>query len=258
MPHRFRRAAVLGPLLGQVEPDIDQGVLVVRGVGHEDADLAVVDLAEPPEPLPLHARRGVALLGEARGVEDDHAVGGADRPAHLAGQLAQQRPVVPGGRADEVLQAVPLLVVAVGDGLGVLVLQVGDEPGRGRSGRGPAAPGVPGTRRRAGRTRRGVRCRPGRPPGGPRTRRATAACGAGNASASVTSVRDSSSPEGSRTSIPWPLSTISDSRTTGRRVVNDLSGVERLDGRRAQGLVDIIDAHERFLPGLRCRPTPAA
>ena len=105
-------------------------MLAVRGVGHEDADLAVVDLPQPPEPLPLHADRGPALLGEARGVEDDHPVGGADLAAHLAGQLAQQGPVVPGRGADEVLEAMPLLVMAVGDRLGGLVLQVGDEPGQ--------------------------------------------------------------------------------------------------------------------------------
>jgi hypothetical protein len=38
--------------------------------------------------------------------------------------------MVPGRGADEVLQAVPLLVVAVGHRLGVLPLQVGDEPGQ--------------------------------------------------------------------------------------------------------------------------------
>ena len=70
------------------------------------------------------------LLGEARGVEDDDPVAGADLTAHLAGQLAQQGPMVPGRGADEVLEAVPLLVMAVGDRLGGLVLQVGDEPGQ--------------------------------------------------------------------------------------------------------------------------------
>src|SRR5215213_1039855 len=38
--------------------------------------------------------------------------------------------MVPGRGADEVLEAVTLLVVAVGDRLGGLVLQVGDEPGQ--------------------------------------------------------------------------------------------------------------------------------
>ena len=121
---------VLGPCPGQVEPDIDQGMLAGRGIGHIDADLAVVDLAEPTEPLPLYADRGVPLLGEAGGVEDDHPVGGAQLAADLLGQLLDQGPVVPGGGADEVLQAVPVLVVAVGDRLGVLVAQVGDQPGQ--------------------------------------------------------------------------------------------------------------------------------
>jgi hypothetical protein len=38
--------------------------------------------------------------------------------------------MIPGGGADEVLKAVPLLVVAVGDRLGVLPPQVGGEPGQ--------------------------------------------------------------------------------------------------------------------------------
>src|SRR5205085_6234661 len=75
-------------------------------------------------------RRRLTLLGEARGVEDDHPLGGADRATYLAGQLAQQGPVVPGRGADEVLEAVAVPVVAIGDGLGGLVLQVGDEPGQ--------------------------------------------------------------------------------------------------------------------------------
>lgn len=40
------------------------------------------------------------------------------------------RPVVPSRRADEVLEAVPRLVVSVGDRLGGLALEVGDEPGQ--------------------------------------------------------------------------------------------------------------------------------
>jgi hypothetical protein len=37
--------------------------------------------------------------------------------------------MAPGGLADELLQRPPLLVVPVGDRLGVLVLQVGDQAG---------------------------------------------------------------------------------------------------------------------------------
>ena len=121
---------VLGPGPGPGEPDIDQGVLAGRGVGPEDADLAMVDLAEPTPPWPRHADRGIARLGEPRGVEDDHAVGGADLAAHLAGPLADPGAVVPGGGADDVRQAVAIRVVAVGDRLGVLVPQVGDQAGQ--------------------------------------------------------------------------------------------------------------------------------
>src|SRR5918998_3006918 len=37
--------------------------------------------------------------------------------------------MIPGGGADEVLQPLAFEVVAIGDGLGVLAFQVGDEPG---------------------------------------------------------------------------------------------------------------------------------
>jgi hypothetical protein len=37
--------------------------------------------------------------------------------------------MLPGGGADEMLEAVTFLVVTVGDRLGVLAFEVGDEPG---------------------------------------------------------------------------------------------------------------------------------
>src|SRR3954469_7281055 len=104
-------------------------MLARRDVAHEDPDLAVVDLAEPPEPLTLHADGGGSLLGESRGVEDDDPVGGAQVGPDLAGQFHQQGLMIPRGGADEVLETATVEVGAVGDGLGVLALQVGDEPG---------------------------------------------------------------------------------------------------------------------------------
>src|SRR5262249_38703881 len=56
--------AVAGPLLGQVEANIDQGVLGPRDVAEVDADRAVVDLAQSATPLPGHADRLGSLLGE--------------------------------------------------------------------------------------------------------------------------------------------------------------------------------------------------
>src|SRR5262249_31989123 len=120
---------VAGPRLGQVQADIDQGVLAAADVGQVDADLAVVDLAQAAAPLPLHPDRGTPLLGEGRRVEDQHAVGAAQLLADLASQLGEPGLVGPRGLADELLQRLAFLVVQVGDGLDVLVLQRGDQAG---------------------------------------------------------------------------------------------------------------------------------
>ena len=121
-----------------------------------------------------------ASLRSPRGQRRSLRLGGADRAAEPACQLAQQGPLVPGRGADEVLEAVPLLVVAVGDRLGGLALQVGDEPAK-------LSPGM------VAQAQREVRCCPRRPPGQRRIRRATLAFGPGNASASAASLTRSSS-----------------------------------------------------------------
>jgi hypothetical protein len=109
-----------GPLLGQVQADVHQGVLGPAGVAQVDADRAVVDLAQPAAPLPLHAHRRRPLLGEGRRVEHQHPVGFAELFTDLAGQFGEQGPVPPGGLAEELLQPLAFLVVQVGDALGVL------------------------------------------------------------------------------------------------------------------------------------------
>ena len=128
-PAAFRRRLVLGPFLGEIQTCIDEGVFLPGDVSHEDADLAVVDLAEPAAPLAGHADRLGPLLGERRGVEDDHGVGLAEVLADLAGQGGEQRLVVPGDRPDEVLQALPLVVMEVGDRLAGLARELGEEAG---------------------------------------------------------------------------------------------------------------------------------
>ena len=119
--------AVGGPLPGQVEPDIHQGVLAAGGVTEVDADLAVVDLAQAATPLPLHAHRRGPLLGKGGGVEDQHRVGLRQFGPHLPSQLGQQGTVVPVGLADELLQALALAVMQVGARLGILAGQVGEQ-----------------------------------------------------------------------------------------------------------------------------------
>src|SRR5207244_7515453 len=83
----------LGPGLRQEEPEIDQRVFPTRDIAEVDADLAVVDLAESPAPLPLNAYRFRALLGEGRRIENQHAVVFAQLCPDLPRQLCHQRPV---------------------------------------------------------------------------------------------------------------------------------------------------------------------
>jgi hypothetical protein len=56
--------AVVGPGPRQVELAVDQRPTGRRGVGQDDADLAVVDLAGGAGVLPDHPRRADALLDE--------------------------------------------------------------------------------------------------------------------------------------------------------------------------------------------------
>ena len=84
--------AVLGPLLWQVESSIAQGVALVRDVAEEDADLAVLDLAEPPAPLALYSDGLLALPGEGGGVEDKDGVGLAQVGTDLALQVGIEPP----------------------------------------------------------------------------------------------------------------------------------------------------------------------
>jgi hypothetical protein len=116
-----------GPFLGQVEADIDQGVFAAGDVAEIDADRAVVDLAKPATPLPLHADRLRALLGEGRRVENQHAIVLAQFGCHLACQFRQQGLMVPVGLSHELLQALALAVVQVGNGFDILTAQLGEE-----------------------------------------------------------------------------------------------------------------------------------
>src|SRR5262249_25071709 len=56
--------------------------------------------------------------------QDQSPVGLAERRAALADHFVQEGAVVPEGLAQELLQGLPLLIMQVGDGLGVLVVQL--------------------------------------------------------------------------------------------------------------------------------------
>jgi hypothetical protein len=59
--HLLRHVAFLPPLLipypvlGKGQAEVEQGMVVARDVPHEDADLAVIDLASVATPLALHS-----------------------------------------------------------------------------------------------------------------------------------------------------------------------------------------------------------
>jgi len=72
-----RLLATLGvrhPGLRQIEASIDQAGHLAPAQGGEDADLAVVHLAEAAIPLPRHAGGGFTLLGEGALIQDEHRI----------------------------------------------------------------------------------------------------------------------------------------------------------------------------------------
>ena len=131
---------VLRPFLREEEPLVHQGVLFPRRVSEVYAYLAAVYLPEaaarrsgPPVertlrvPLPFHADRLVALLLVRRRVDHDDAVRLADRGADLVRQLVDQRRGIPRRFPDEVLHGLSAKPMKVGDGLGVLGVEVGQQ-----------------------------------------------------------------------------------------------------------------------------------
>jgi hypothetical protein len=99
-----------------------------RDVPHEDADLAVVNLAPVATPLALHPDRMRAPLEEAARIKGDDAIGFPQLLDSLPHQHAHQRAMIPGGGADERLQDQALNIDQRRDVLGMLAGQVGPQP----------------------------------------------------------------------------------------------------------------------------------
>src|SRR5271154_3107809 len=68
-----RNAPVLDPAVRQIEPHVDRRVPLAVRQHREHRDLTIVDLAQPPRPLPGHADRMIPLFGEAALVDDQRA-----------------------------------------------------------------------------------------------------------------------------------------------------------------------------------------
>ncbi len=104
-PGRVASRRILDPGVRQVEPHIDRRVPLAVGQHAEHRDLAVVHLAQPPGPLPGHANRTIALLGEAAFVDDQAAHRrAAEEKIRVPSDLRHHRPVVPRRVADEMLE----------------------------------------------------------------------------------------------------------------------------------------------------------
>src|SRR5947209_7134980 len=83
------------PVLGQVEPAVQRRVPAGGGVGEEDAELAVILLAQPTAPLPGHPTRLPPRLGEATGVEDQDRLRVGQDLTDMAAQFGHDGLVVP-------------------------------------------------------------------------------------------------------------------------------------------------------------------
>src|SRR5262249_57344260 len=116
------------PFLGQRQPEIEQGMLIISNVAHEDADLTVIDFAPGPTPLPVDPDRLGATLGEAARIEGENTIGLAQAMDHLRHQHLDQRTMIPWHRADEGLQDLSLNIDERGDVLGILPGQVRQQP----------------------------------------------------------------------------------------------------------------------------------
>ena len=74
-PRPLASRRVVDPALRQIEPHVDRRVPLAVRQHAEHRDLTIVDLAQPPGPLPGHADRAIALFGEAALVDDQALVG---------------------------------------------------------------------------------------------------------------------------------------------------------------------------------------
>lgn len=91
-------------MLGQVEPTVDQGPAPGGGQGEEHADPSVLDASGGARVLPLHSRRGPALLQETGLVDDENSIVGAEVFGGVVTQVVADRIGVSSGVPHQTLQ----------------------------------------------------------------------------------------------------------------------------------------------------------
>jgi hypothetical protein len=94
------------PGLRQIQTKIGQRPVRAAPQAGKDGDLAVLDLARAPAPLPLDADRSVAFFEETRFIQEQSGLGDiAQQRVGLDRDLIEHGLVVPGRGTDELLQA---------------------------------------------------------------------------------------------------------------------------------------------------------
>src|SRR5271155_6131663 len=115
---------VASPLRWQVQPKIPQRVPHLRYITEINADLTVLELAQTPTPLTLHAHRLRPFLRKTRRIENQDAFGFAQFLADLTHQFLHHRLVVPRGLTDEYLQRLAIHIVEISDRLRILLVEL--------------------------------------------------------------------------------------------------------------------------------------
>src|SRR5262245_17985030 len=117
---------IVGPLGGQVQTPIHEGLALAADITEEDADLTILDLAEPAAPLPLYATRVVPRLRERTGIEHEHGVGIRQFLSNVLAKFGHHALVVPRAGADKMLHRLALQSSLIGDRLGRLTIQAAE------------------------------------------------------------------------------------------------------------------------------------
>jgi len=87
---------IINPILGQIEPRVDQGMAGLPAKNRADRDLAVVDFAEPAAPLAGDAHRSRPFLDATRIVEEQaRVIVAAEERVRLHGHLVDDIAVRP-------------------------------------------------------------------------------------------------------------------------------------------------------------------
>jgi hypothetical protein len=107
---------ILRPLLGQIQPRINQADSIPAAEGAKDTNLAVLLLPQPAIPLARDAYRFVALLLKRTFIDVQPGVLLATHAGiRISGDLVHDTPIFPGGVRQEILQH---LIVTIGNCFG--------------------------------------------------------------------------------------------------------------------------------------------